>query len=171
MNLYSKEKSHLSSLHLCMTPEMALSSLCYMQIFSFCLPSLRRSAFEVLLSPATAASETKAPPLPTPHCPADRKSMPNNDAEIPQTTLSATQQESVAGLSSPEPILTAIESLSYPFSGRHIRPGPLCSEQLLLTVFHCLSIKPKRPGALLQRPARNCLLGAAGANLPSRFTG
>lgn len=29
MNLYSKEKSHLSSLHLCMTPEMALSSLCY----------------------------------------------------------------------------------------------------------------------------------------------
>jgi len=61
--------------------------------------------------------------------------MPNNDAEIPQTTLSATQQESVAGLSSPEPILTAIESLSYPFSGRHIRPGPLCFGQLLLTVF------------------------------------
>lgn len=89
----------------------------------------------------------------------------------PANRREATQQESVAGLSSPEPILTAIESLSYPFSGRHIRPGPLCFGQLLLTVFHCLSIKPKRPGALLQRPARNFLLGAAGANLPSRFTG
>ena len=45
MNLYSKEKSHLSSLHLCMTPEMALSSLCYTQIFSFAQNLIFRSAY------------------------------------------------------------------------------------------------------------------------------
>nr|DAZ53277.1 MAG TPA: hypothetical protein [Caudoviricetes sp.] len=45
MDLYSKEKSHLSSLHLCITPEMALSSLCYIfalarfVLGSFCLLS------------------------------------------------------------------------------------------------------------------------------------
>lgn len=61
---------------------------------------------------ATAASRTKGPPLPVAHCPADRKSMQNSDAEILQTTLPAIQQGSAGGLSSPVSILTAIESLS-----------------------------------------------------------
>ena len=74
--------------------------------------TIHQSAFEVLPSPVIAASGTKASPLPIAHCPADRKTMPNSDAEIPQTILPATQQESAAGLSSPAPILTAIESLS-----------------------------------------------------------
>ena len=68
--------------------------------------------FEVLPPLATAASRTKGPPLPVAHCPADRKSMPNNDAEMPQTTLPAIQQGSAGGLSSPASILTAIELLS-----------------------------------------------------------
>ena len=70
------------------------------------------SKADLSASPVIAASGTKASPLPIAHCPADRKTMPNSDAEIPQTILPATQQESAAGLSSPAPILTAIESLS-----------------------------------------------------------
>ena len=66
----------------------------------------------MMLRRKVTKEDSQASPLPIAHCPADRKTMPNSDAEIPQTILPATQQESAAGLSSPAPILTAIESLS-----------------------------------------------------------